>query len=336
MYVIQARNANQLLPELMRQLRDRGVERESRNGPVVQLEGPTTLLYHCPLERVVFWRERAANPFFHLMEALWMLVGRDDVAFPASILNRFREFSDDGARLNGAYGRRWRSWFKRDQLAMIAAALTANPNCRRQVLSMWDGAWDLGLQSKDLPCNTHVYFSRDVAGRLDMTVCNRSNDAVWGAVGANVVQFSVLQEFMAAWIGCPVGRYWQVSNNMHLYLDQHRDLMHQLAEKAFPSHQHRDQDPYERGLVRPYPLLAGNTIHTFLQDVDVLLSEDPTLGMRSVFLRRVALPMLRGFRAFQNGGRDIRCDLALNHLGEIPSDCDWGVAAVDWIEQRRG
>lgn len=52
---------------------------------------------------------------------------------------------------------------------------------------------------------------------LNMTVFNRSNDLIWGTLGANVVHFSVLQEYMAARLGVKVGVYNQVSNNLHVY-----------------------------------------------------------------------------------------------------------------------
>ena len=67
---------------------------------------------------------------------------------------------------------------------------------------MWDAKQDLSHrnESKDLPCNTHVYFSiRE--GFLDMTVCNRSNDLIWGCCGANAVHMSFLQEYVATMWG---------------------------------------------------------------------------------------------------------------------------------------
>lgn len=329
MHVIEARNANQMLPMLLYRLERYGVRRASRNGPVQVLEGPTTLVYDKPTERVVFWPERAANPFFHLLEALWMLAGREDVAFPGSIVARITQFSDDGKTLNGAYGKRWRSWFGYDQLGRIATTLRDNPDCRRQVLSMWDARHDLGLPSRDLPCNTHVYFARDRSGALDMTVCNRSNDAVWGAVGANVVQFSILQEYLAAWIGCPVGRYWQISNNMHLYIDQHKELMHTLAHHNRQAI--RQNDPYEQGLVQVHPLVLGTNVTTFTQEVNHFLDEGSVLGIRSQFLRRVAIPMWHAIRGFKSAEKSQRCAVAMSLLRVVPASCDWGMASRMWV-----
>jgi hypothetical protein len=52
---------------------------------VLVSQTPVVTCYSAPTQRVLFSPMRDANPFFHLMEALWMLAGRDDVASrPAS------------------------------------------------------------------------------------------------------------------------------------------------------------------------------------------------------------------------------------------------------------
>ncbi len=50
-----------------------------------------------------------------------------------------------------------------------------------------------------------------------MTVCNRSNDIVWGLYGSNVVAFSILQEVLAYELKLIIGNYTHVSNNFHCY-----------------------------------------------------------------------------------------------------------------------
>ena len=71
---------------------------------------------------------------------------------------------------------------------------------------MWDGSCDLDTHHNDLPCNTHIYF-RVVDGKLNMTVCNRSNDVIWGMTGANAVHMTMLQELIAAEADIPIGSY---------------------------------------------------------------------------------------------------------------------------------
>lgn len=229
MHVIKARNVNDALAKGLEHLLRYGVEEPSRNGPVLVAPTPVTTVYERPWERVLFSPLRDANPFFHLMEALWMLAGKNDLLFPQFFNSQFGRYSDDALTLRGAYGYRWRHWFGYDQLKTIATQLRIDPTSRRAVLTMWDAgkfeygqddwgeeAGDLLAATVDKPCNTHIYF-RVNAGRLDMTVCNRSNDIYWGAYGANAVHMSMLQEYMAAAIGVDIGAYYQVSNNFHLY-----------------------------------------------------------------------------------------------------------------------
>ncbi len=188
MRTITARNVHQALPEVMHLLRNRGV----RNGPALKVPGPVSICYEKPTERVVFWPEVDADPFFHCLEALWMLAGRNDVAFVAGIVPKMADFSDNGMSLSGAYGHRWRHHFGYDQLRSIAHSLADDRYDPQQVLSMWDANLDMAtVKSKDIPCNTQVYFSRADTGNLDMTVTSRSNDAV--VLGANAVHFSMLQ-----------------------------------------------------------------------------------------------------------------------------------------------
>jgi hypothetical protein len=339
MYVIKARNAHQALPEILYQLRLHGVTNDSRNGPVLRFPGPCTVIYEKPLERVVFWPQRDANPFFHVLESMWMLAGRNDVAYPASIVETMRDFSDDGTTFNGAYGHRWRHHFGYDQLKAIAHNLRYNLDDRRQVLSMWDGKHDPGhaeAGSKDVPCNTHAYFTV-VEGKLDMMVCNRSNDIVWGALGANCVHFSYLQEYMANAIGVPVGRYWQVSNNMHLYVERHEKLLSELSRYAAIQGDgvamYRRYCPYEAGKVRA--MEAGWNQEQFDSEVPFFLEGEGAMGIRSAVLRRVAGPLSVAIREYQSLDAPDRFDAALEKIETMDKGLDWRVAASEWVVRRK-
>lgn len=342
MFVVNARNVHAALPAGLALLETHGERRESRNGPVAVMPCPVTTVYQRPRERVIFWPERDANPFFHLMESLWMLAGRNDVAFPASYVKRMREFSDDGETFHGAYGHRWINHFARvvegstsddvevvtiDQVRTIIQLLKLNPNDRRAVLGMWDPSVDLGRQGKDVPCNTQAYFSVASSGHLDMTVCNRSNDVVWGAYGANAVHFSILQEFVANALGVPVGRYWQMSNNYHAYLDTLKGVANLACMH------HSTSCPYQDGTVGPYKLM-NTPIDSWLQDLHIFLDEGPVLGLRDPFFRKVAVPMALAHAAFKGETGAAKYSVPLNILRNCTAT-DWRLAAEEWIIRRR-
>jgi thymidylate synthase len=109
-------------------------------------------VYEEPREKVLYCEERDANPFLHFFEALWLLAGRNDVAFLAQFLPRLAEYSDNGRTFHGAYGYRLRTRFGKDQLVEAAARLKKEPDTRQVVLQIWSCEDDLNRPSKDIPC----------------------------------------------------------------------------------------------------------------------------------------------------------------------------------------
>ncbi len=308
---ITARNVHDMLPLALDRLTKLGVQRPSRNGTVIQLPGPTCLEYERPTERVMFWPERDANPFFHLVESMWMLSGKRDVGSLLPYVARIKQYSDDGVVFNAAYGYRWRQHFSVDQLPGIIERLRKNPDCRRQVLGMWDPHHDHVKQDTvDLPCNTQIYFARGQEGQLDMTVCNRSNDLIWGACGANAVHLSFLQEFIAQRIGCPVGRYYQFTNNLHAYLNT-------LEGVKGLSRRTGETSPYERGLVAPTSLCADT-------------GGFDELEQKGLFYYCTVQPMERVYRLYKRG----LLTEALACTDEVDGGGDWKLAAKEWLQRR--
>ena len=337
MKVISARNVQGALPMALDALNGANatVERETRNGPVIQFVEPVTTVYGQPHERVIFWPQRDANPFFHLFEAIWMMAGRNDVEPVAAYVANMRNYSDDGVTFHGAYGYRWRYSFGFDQLATIILALRKDPTCRRQVLSMWDASIDLarrmadGSGGKDLPCNLQALFSIGWGGALDMLVTNRSNDLVWGAYGANAVHFSFLHEFMASAIGVPLGRYRQMSNNLHVYKATLAQV-EGIAEQAW-----NIPDPYAEAVVRPYPIMAHGDWANWLSEAQAFVENPGVMGLTEPFFRRVAVPMHEAYFIYKNHANPHRFDEALERLQDVKAT-DWRMAAKEWIGRRLG
>lgn len=332
------RNVHQILPLALSYMSAMGSERGSRNGKVLQAKMPVTSCYKRPAERVVFWPKRDANPFFHFFESLWMLAGRNDVGFPARFVKRMRSFSDDGKTLHGAYGYRWRVAFGFDQIGHVIEALRRDPLSRRQVVQMWDAAADLRLNGKDLPCNLIVTFQIDIAGRLEMCVFNRSNDAIWGCYGANAVHFSFLHEYVAAGVGVPLGRYYQISHNFHVY----RNVFDEMW--PFPELEALDEDnmyahvtntcPYVSGEVEPFPLLGPQEdLKTWQEDLAMFLEHPDAVGFRTSFFRRVAIPLWYTHRAMATLEGEKRYMVAHENLSNCKAT-DWQKAAREWINRR--
>lgn len=354
MHVLNVRDVNEALPLALGYLRDCGTLESTRNGPALVAPGPVTTVYRAPRRRVLFDPARDANPFFHLFESLWILAGRQDVRFLSWFNSRIHGYSDDGLTFHAPYGYRLREYYGFDQVAIACRMLRDDPSCRRAVLQIWDANADLDTDSKDLPCNDTVMLrvyesplTMHRSGRvLDITVCNRSNDAVWGAYGANAVQFSVLQEYMAEHIGVGVGRYMQVSNNMHVYTEN--PYWQSWLESSGGSGTHVRKSEYDR--LTPDSKSSLTTITSLLEDS--VLGSGPVamqgfdMDLRAFFAAADYAADLKSFEFCLRGTvfmtsffldtvrPMVRAYVVREEPHGLDEQQDWHYAAARWLERR--
>lgn len=167
------------------------------------------------------------NPAFALAEVLWILNGHEDAAFLNYWNSRLPLFAGRGPTYTGAYGYRLRRRFGLDQVERAVNALSKNGATRQVVLQIWDPRRDLPKSdgdpaSPDVPCNvTSLLKLRN--GRLEWMQVLRSNDLFLG-VPHNFVQFTMLQEVMAGWLGIEPGSYTQVADSLHAYVGDAKAL----------------------------------------------------------------------------------------------------------------
>lgn len=321
------------------------VTERTRTGEVRRFNGPAVVHIENPLRRVIFDPERACNPFFHLIEALWMLGGKADVLTLSHFNKRMAEYSDDGLEFNAAYGYRWRHAFLINQVDAVIDSLLKDEKSRRNVIQMWAPP-DLGSSSKDVPCNTHIYFSTcpNDSMTLNMAVSNRSNDLCWGMFGANIVHMTMLQEYVALAASMRVGSYSVFSNNLHYY-PRHYKLVEDVGEKYDKPHSKLGaasihNTPYNRVLVAHHPLFTLRD--RFDEELQMLLHElaTPEPGMCSFgpfeepFLANVVVPMLNIW--FGRMREDMKSEREASFVTKYKhSNSDWLRAAAEWIDARR-
>lgn len=201
---------------------------DSRDGTSLQSRrvGKTLELLHAcfvlhdPHERWVVNRRPAMNPAFALAEVVWILSGRDDSGFLNFWNPVLRKYAGDGPTYYGAYGHRLRYRFGVDQIRAAFEALRSRPDSRQVVLQIWDARADLPVDAgtpreADIPCNLCAML-KVREGRLEWVQVMRSNDLILG-LPHNLVQFTTLQEMMAAWVGCEAGTYTHFSDSLHVY-----------------------------------------------------------------------------------------------------------------------
>lgn len=353
MKVIEARNVHFAFARALNLLSEIGVARDSRNGPVLQAPCPVTTVYERPWERVLFWPERDANPFLHLYESLWMLAGRRDIAPLVRYAKNFVNYSDDGETMHGAYGARWRDHFSQydpihkeydtyDQLWQIAMTLKQDPTDRRCVLQMWDVSNDLGRNGKDLPCNLTATFQIGVDDKLHMTVFCRSNDVVWGCYGANAVHFSFLLEYMALWIGVPMGTYTQVSVNWHGYVETLKPFRNGLSNDPYPYEPHLDKYGLRYlPMTEPYTgessIRVHERVHGYVEELLMHADSDFVHAKESNDdepWRDMVYGVLKAHMLWRTLPAPERYTRPLELLMTLDQTVDWVVAAQQWIEQR--
>lgn len=343
MHTITVNTVDEALLEGMRFLANNGTLQETRNGKAYVSPVPVTTIYQKPTNRVLLNQTRDANPFFHLFEALWMLTGDDQVAFPGRFAKQLYQYSDDGVTLNGAYGARWRRAGHDctiDQLDEVVGKLMDNPYDRRVVMSMWDPEYDLGA-SKDVCCNLAVKFSSQDGVTLDMFVFNRSNDIIWGAYGANAVHFSVLMEYVALASGLRVGKYYQISTDYHMYrdtFDKMKDV--DLAPNGIREYCDSIENEYSIYNYKAIPLFDGSELPiSFRQDCEDLISVKDFMRQRyrTRFFNEVVKPMMLTWIEYE----DWKQNKSASRLSErcepfsfLIGDKVWRRACREWISRR--
>jgi len=322
MITITGRNAPALFREALYKMRTFALEENSRNGPVRSILSPVVLRLMQPDERVITDPTRDANPFFHVMEFVWMMAGSNDIQWIAHFNKNMLNFSDNGVTQHAAYGARWRNHFWFDQIKGVIKLLKENPLDRRLVINTWDPEADLGHSGVDVPCNTQLLF-RVVDGELQMSVINRSNDLIWGALGANICHMTMLQELIARSAGLPMGEYYVFTQNLHIY-----ESVPNFDYYMGGAYSGENVYARQNYTVRPYPLLSGNeTYADFVEDClnMVGLPKQPSGPIRTQWMRNVAAPMHKVW-----WGRKAGLPYDTN---EILAD-DWRIACEEWISRR--
>lgn len=296
-------------------LRILGSQEGSRNGPLITIPEPVMLTIYNPKRRVLSDATRNANPFFHVMETVWMFAGKHNPSWLLQFNKRIGQYADEtefGLVINGAYGYRWLTHWG-PQIPYIIELLKEEPTTRQAVLTMWDPTTDLFQRWwADRPCNTHIYF-RVVDGKLNMTICNRSNDFVWGMMGANAVHMTYLHEFVALASGYDLGLYRVFTNNLHFYLNQYpntNDLLNTIElDWVYPA--------------AHFPILAeGENYHQFFTDCRRFVNGDFE-EIRSPWLLKVALPM---HETYLNREEDFTNSIAAD---------DWKKNCIQWLARNR-
>ena len=257
--------------DLMRRIRDQGVQKEDRTGTgTLSIFGHqmrfdlsegfplvTTKKVHLKsILHELLWFIRGDTNIRYLVEngvgiwndwpyQNWLRQSGQDQALPMysdqwragmkEFVERVKtdqEFANEYGDLGPVYGKQWRNFGGVDQLAQLMDDIRQNPDSRRLIVSAWNPQ-DLPVMVKSglPPC--HSLFQFYVAeGRLSCQLYQRSADVFLG-VPFNIASYAALTMMIAQVAGLGLGDFVHTFGDAHLYLNHMDQVEEQLSRSSF-------------------------------------------------------------------------------------------------------
>lgn len=221
--------------DLMRHIRDNGVDREDRTGTgtrsVFGWQMRFDLQQGFPLLTTKKLHTRSI-----FIELLWFLKGETNIAWlKENNVRIWDAWADEDGELGPVYGKQWRAWPTADggaidQIQELIDGLKRNPDSRRHLVV----AWNVGqIDEMALP-PCHCLFQFYVAqGKLSCQLYQRSADVFIG-VPFNIASYALLTHMIAQVCDLEVGEFIHTFGDAHLYLNHLEQVQEQLSRTPGP------------------------------------------------------------------------------------------------------
>jgi thymidylate synthase len=221
--------------DLMRHVRDHGVDRQDRTGTgtrsVFGYQMRFALGDGFPLVTTKKIHLRSV-----IYELLWFLRGDTNIGYLRDHgVSIWDEWADEKGDLGPVYGHQWRSWPDADggtidQISQVVEQIGASPDSRRLMVTAWNPA-EVDRMALP-PC--HCLFQFYVAeGRLSCQLYQRSADIFLG-VPFNIASYALLTLMVAQVTGLAPGEFIHTFGDAHLYANHLRQVDEQLAREPRP------------------------------------------------------------------------------------------------------
>jgi thymidylate synthase len=220
--------------ELMRHVRDHGVEKTDRTGTgTLSVFGYQMRFDLAEGFPVVTTKKLHLRSIIH--ELLWFLQGDTNIDYlKQNGVSIWDEWADEQGNLGPVYGSQWRSWPSADgrhidQISQLIEQIKSNPDSRRLIVS----AWNVGeLDNMALP-PCHAFFQFYVAeGKLSCQLYQRSADIFLG-VPFNIASYALLLMMVAQVCDLKVGEFVHTLGDAHLYSNHLEQTDLQLSRTPF-------------------------------------------------------------------------------------------------------
>ena len=208
--------------------------------------------YEVPMPAYLDLTARKVNVPFMFAEAAWIISGSNRLADIEPYMSVYKNFSDDGVFLRGAYGPK-----VVDQLGYVVDAIEKDNDTRQAVINIWRERPGV---SKDIPCTVSMQFLLR-EGVLNMVVTMRSQDIVLGftydvftfSMVAKAVQLLLKERGVEA----ELGTLFLNAGSMHIY-ERHYGSGNIWVDET-------DRDP---GIAKA--VLKATTAHTYVELIERL------------------------------------------------------------------
>lgn len=200
-----------------------------RGSKIREIIAPTLILMD-PRSRLIYNPARKANYGFAVGEFLWYMRGSNDLESISYYNKRMKNYSDDGKRVNSAYGYLMNTGWNKSgrapfsQFVRAMETLIQDPDSRRSVIQIHQPWHQADPESKDVPCTLSMqFFVRQ--NMLHLHVNMRSNDVIWGLTN-DLFSFTLFQELallvLKEWEpekfkNLRLGHYYHTAGSLHLY-----------------------------------------------------------------------------------------------------------------------
>ncbi len=234
--------------DLMRHVRDKGVEKGDRTGT-----GTRSVFGHQMRFDLAAGFPLVTTKKVHLKsiiyELLWFLKGDTNTQYLRDNgVSIWDEWATESGDLGPVYGYQWRTWplpsgGAIDQIAEVIEQLRTRPDSRRLIVSAWNPAQlpDESISPQTnveqgrmalAPC--HAFFQFYVAdGKLSCQLYQRSADIFLG-VPFNIASYALLTLMVAQVTGLQPGEFIHTLGDAHLYLNHLEQVDKQLARELKP------------------------------------------------------------------------------------------------------
>lgn len=218
--------------DLMRHVRDQGVDKSDRTGTgtrsVFGYQMRFDLNAGFPL---VTTKKCHLRSIIH--ELLWFLQGDTNIKYlKDNGVRIWDEWADENGDLGPVYGYQWRNWptpngESIDQISKLIEMIKSTPDSRRLLVTAWNPAQvdDMALP----PC--HALFQFYVAdGKLSCQLYQRSADIFLG-VPFNIASYALLTMMVAQVCDLELGDFIWSGGDCHLYANHMQQVEEQLSRE---------------------------------------------------------------------------------------------------------